>query len=47
MLFCTPFNFRIYCLLPNYCRFSGQGLKSQLNGFSELEIDAIEDKKRF
>jgi SAM-dependent methyltransferase len=43
----TPFNFRIHGPLPDCWRFSEHGLKSLFKDFSELEINAIEDKDRF
>ncbi len=42
----TPFNFRIHGPSPDCWRFTEQGLRSMLERFSILKIDAIETPER-
>lgn len=42
----TPFNFRIHGPSPDCWRFTHEGLKTLLEGFSEVNVTAIEDPGR-
>jgi 2-polyprenyl-3-methyl-5-hydroxy-6-metoxy-1,4-benzoquinol methylase len=47
LLATTPFNFRIHGPLPDCWRFTEHGIRALLRNFSEVKIDAAEDKRRF
>ncbi|HOG36010.1 MAG TPA: methyltransferase domain-containing protein [Paludibacteraceae bacterium] len=47
LLMSTPFDFRIHGPLPDCWRFTEHGIRSLLNDFKTIKIEALENENRF